>query len=345
MLRRVISAPAAAIRLSDVAAAASVSPMTASRALRTPEKVALETRQRVEAAARSLGYVPNLVAGALASAQSRTVGVLVPTITSSIFATTVNGLTAGLEEAGYAILIAQSGYDAVREERALAALLGRRPEAVAMVGSPRTAAAQAMLRRSAESGITVVQLWELPDEPIGFAVGFDNAAAGRAVAAHFVAAGRKRLAFVGGEDARAAERCRGFTEGACTAGLARPLSFVLPVPASMDDAAAFYDAAARKSRGLLAADAVFAATDVHAVGLLTALRQHRLRVPEEVAVIGLGDLDIARHTVPPLTTLRIDGAQIGRRAAAIILGQATKDAAAQPARIDTGFHFLQRGSG
>jgi LacI family gluconate utilization system Gnt-I transcriptional repressor len=344
MLRRVIPNPPAAIRLSDVAAAAGVSPMTASRALRTPEKVASKTRQRVEAAARSLGYVPNLVAGALASAQSRTIGVLVPTIASSIFATTVNGLTAGLEEAGYAILIAQSGYDAAREERALAALLGRRPEAVAMVGSPRTAAAQAMLRRSAESGITVVQLWELPDEPIGFAVGFDNAAAGRAVAAHFVAAGRKRLAFVGGEDARAAERCRGFIEGACAAGLARPLSFVLPVPASMDDAAAFYGAA-RKGRGLVAADAIFAATDVHAVGLLTALRQHGRRVPEEVAVIGLGDLDIARHTVPPLTTLRIDGGQIGRRAAAIILGQAAKGAAAQPARIDTGFEFLQRGSG
>jgi LacI family gluconate utilization system Gnt-I transcriptional repressor len=318
------------VRLAEVARRAGVSVITASRALRAPDKVAPPTRARVEAAARALGYVPNLVAGALASARTRIVAVLVPTIASSMFADTVNGLTDALEAEGYAILMAQSGYDAVREERALAALLGRRPEALVMVGSPATEAGAAMLRRAAEAGAAIVETWELPPAPIGAAVGFDNAAAGATVAAHFAAQGRRRLAFVGGADPRAAARWRGFS--AAAAGASSPARVALPAPAAMDDAAA---ASAR----LAEADAVFAATDVHAVGLLGALRALGRRIPHDVAVVGLGDLEIARHATPPLTTLRIDGAAMGQQAAALILSGDTRD------RIDVGFKLIRRESG
>jgi hypothetical protein len=134
-------------RLEEVAAEAGVSTITASRALRQPEKVAPETRARIEAAVARLGYVPNLLAGALASARSRTVAILVPTLASSMFAETIDGLTEALEARGYAILVAQSGYDPMRERRALSALLGRRPEALVMVGSPSDAASATLLER------------------------------------------------------------------------------------------------------------------------------------------------------------------------------------------------------
>jgi LacI family transcriptional regulator, gluconate utilization system Gnt-I transcriptional repressor len=345
MLRPIMSVPSSPIRLADVARRAGVSVMTASRALHKPGLVAPETRARIEAAANALGYVPNLVAGALASARTRMAAVLVPTIASSIFADTVNGLTEALEAEGYAILLAQSGYDAGREEHALTALLGRRPEAVVMVGSPATSATAALLRRTAAGGTTVVEAWDLPTEPIGAAVGFDNGAAGAAVAAHFVSNGRRRLAFIGGNDARAAARWQGFAMAVEGAGLASPLRVILPAPAAMDDAAAVC-AAAMGPGSLMEADAVFAATDVHALGLLTGLRARGRRVPEDVAVVGLGDLDIARHAVPPLTTLRIDGTAIGHRTAEVILADATGDIPdVAMRRQDVGFTLVHRESG
>lgn len=323
------------VRLSDVARRAGVSVITASRALRLPGKVAPATRARVAAAVAALGYVPNLVAGALASARTRNVALLVPTVASSIFASTINGLSEALEAEGYAIVMAQSGYDSTREDRALAALLGRRPEALVMVGSPATAAGQAMLRRAAAEGTVVVETWDLPRRPVGAVVGFDNHEAGAAVAAHFAAAGRKRLAFLGGTDARATARWQGFVAGCRRARLAAPRRVVLPAPAAMDDAAACASGSV-----IAGADAVFAATDVHGVALLGALRAAGRRVPQDIALFGLGDLEIARHASPPLSTVRIDGAAIGRRAAQLILAGAD---GARPI-IDIGFALIGRGT-
>jgi LacI family gluconate utilization system Gnt-I transcriptional repressor len=110
--------------------------------------------------------------------------VLVPTIANSIFADTVQGLSDELEPLGYAVILAQSRYDAAREDRMLSALLSRRPEAIIMVGSPATEDGARLLRRA---GIPVVETWELPPEPIDAVAGFDNYAAGVAVAQHLLA--------------------------------------------------------------------------------------------------------------------------------------------------------------
>lgn len=315
--------------------------MTASRALRIPAKVAPETLRRVQLAAEALGYVPNLVAGALASAQSRVIAVLLPTITSSIFATTITGLTERLEAEGYAILMAQSGYDAEREKRVLAALLGRRPEGVVMIGSPMTAEAASILAAAARNGTMVAETWDLPAEPIGFAVGFDNTAVGVAAANHFIRGGRCRLAFIGGTDTRARARWYGFEAAAHQAGLTASLT-ELPAPAAMANAMDAYLAAV-PSEELASADAIFAATDIHAAGLLTALRARGKRVPDDVAVTGLGDLELAQHVIPSLTTIRIDGMAMGQRAAELVL--AGIRGVDPPVRTDLGFELIPRESG
>ena len=166
--------PQAAPTLSAVAERAGVSAITVSRVVRLPELVAPQTRAKVEAAMRELGYVPNQLAGVLAGARSKSVGVLVPTIANSIFADTVQGLSDELEPLGYAVILAQSRYDADREDHMLSALLSRRPEAIIMVGSPATEDGARLLRRS---GIPIVETWELPPEPIDAVAGFDNYAA------------------------------------------------------------------------------------------------------------------------------------------------------------------------
>jgi LacI family gluconate utilization system Gnt-I transcriptional repressor len=318
------------VRLADVAALAGVSAITVSRALRTPDKLKPATRERVAAAMRELGYVPNLVAGALASARSRAVAALLPTIGNSIFAGTIEGLSAELEPHGYAIILAQSGYDEAREERMLTELLARRPEALAIVGSPATEISAALLRRAA---IPVVELWDLPEHPIDAAVGFDNRAAGAAVAVHFAATGRRRLGFIGGPDRRAGLRWEGFAAAAATAGLAPPRRIIFAEPATTADAAAA--CADEVGRDV---DAVFTSTDVYAFGFLTGLRRLGVAVPADVAVVGLGDLEIARHAVPALSTVRINGRAIGRHAAGLMLH---RDG---PRRIDVGFTLMRRKS-
>ncbi|MBC7800097.1 MAG: LacI family DNA-binding transcriptional regulator, partial [Gemmatimonadaceae bacterium] len=164
--------------LAAVAERAGVSTITVSRVVRLPGLVAPETRVRVEAAMRELGFVRNLVAGSLATARTSAIGVLVPTIANSIFADTVQGLSDALEPLGYAVILAQSRYDTAREDRILAALLARRPDGLVMVGSPATEDGASLLRRAR---IPIVETWDLPAAPIDAVAGFDNYAAGVAV--------------------------------------------------------------------------------------------------------------------------------------------------------------------
>src|ERR1700704_2032342 len=188
--------PHSAPTLSAVAKLAGVSSITVSRVVRLPNLVSPSTRGRVEAAMRELGYVPNQLAGALASARTRSVGVLVPTIANSIFADTVQGLSDELEPLGYAVILAQSRYDAAREDHMLSALLSRRPEAIIMVGSPATEDGARLLRRG---GLPVAETWDLPATPIDAVAGFDNYEAGVAVARYLVRQGRQSFAFIGGD--------------------------------------------------------------------------------------------------------------------------------------------------
>src|ERR1700727_2978696 len=256
-----IDEPHSAPTLSAVAKLAGVSSITVSRVVRLPNLVAPETRIRVEAAMRELGYVPNQLAGALASgARTRSVGVLVPTIANSIFADTVQGLSDELEPLGYAVILAQSRYDAAREDHMLAALLSRRPEALIMVGSPATDDGARLLRRA---GIPIGETWELPAEPIDAVAGFDNYAAGVAVARHFVERRRENLAFIGGDDPRATRRWNGFNDTVLTLGAKAPRRLILERNAS---------ASVIALAELPDVDAVFAANDAHAIGFMSGLR-------------------------------------------------------------------------
>ena len=203
---------------------------------------------------------------------------LVPTIDNAIFADTVQGLSDVLEPLGTAVILAQSRYDAAREDRALAALLARRPDAIVMVGSPATEDGARLLRGAR---IPVVETWDLPPAPIDAAAGFDNRAAGAAVAAHLLSRGHRAMAFVGGDDPRAGRRWMGFAETLAAAGAPAPQRVM--VRRSASDAAGL-------AAGLAGLDAVFAANDAHAIGLLSGLRAAGRRV----AVVGLGDLEMGR---------------------------------------------------
>src|SRR2546423_575639 len=185
------------------------------------------------------------------------------------------------------------------------------------------------------SAIPVAETWELPPQPIDAVAGFDNYQAGVAVARHFVAQGRKALAFIGGDDPRATRRWNGFKETALAAGVKPPRRLVLDRNAS-GSVVALAD--------LPEVDAVFAANDAHAIGFLSGLRAAGLlrngpATEQPVAVIGLGDLEMGRLIAPSLSTIRVHGDAIGRTAAKLIL---TRDG---PRHIDLGFELVLRDSG
>ena len=309
------------VTLEDVAVQAGVTSITVSRYLREPQRVAPLTAERIQAALQATGYLPNKQAGQLASGRSRIVAAIIPSIANSIFAETVQGLSDGLQPAGYELLLASTGYSMEREEEQIRALLGWFPSGLIVTGRHHTPAALAMLRAAAVA-TPIIEVWDLqPDstEP-GFAqVGFNHEHVGRAMAEHLLALGHKTLAYVDSgvdEDFRAHERGAGFKAAAQAAGASVRLvrapkgeaiaSGRLALAALMDGPRAIVSAAAF-------------ANDNLACGALLEAGARRLPVPGALALMGFGDFPISRQLSPSLTTVSPPRYEIGREAAGLLL--------------------------
>lgn len=323
--------------LREVASAAGVSPMTASRALADPAKVRPETRERVLRAVESTGYVRDLVAGGLRTSRSHLVVCLLPTTSGPLFAPTVRSLTDTLEEQGYQLLLGEIGYHDSREDDLVRTVLGRRPDAVATIGLNRRSRSTQILRRS---GIPVVEMWETSPDPIDMEVGVDHHALGAAVCTYLVRRGHDRLMCFAGDDARATRRVEGFLRQAQQLGVAEPAVVLTESPTSMGQG--------RVLLGRVADDgalpgAIFCSSDAMAHGCLTEARHRGLRVPNDVAIIGLGALDFAAHTLPALTTVRIDGRRIGHRAASMLAARLSGHDVFDPV-VDIGFDIVDGAS-
>jgi len=327
-----------AIRMSDVAREAGVSPMSVSNAFKRPDIVLPETRERILAAARRLGYVPNGVAGTLASGRSRMVAALVPSIRNSSFARTVQGLSDQLAEQGYQLLLAVAD-TAERERQAVESVLGRRPDGIILTGNEHHPDTIRLLR---QSGVPLVETWILSDPILDMAVGFDLNEAAQAMGRLLVSRGYRHIGFAGyapAERSRFLERQQGFQAALREAGLRDDLLFYA------EETAGF--AGGRLAMAALRAheprlDALFCVTDIFAVGALFECQRQGLVVPRDFAVAGYGDFEIAAEVVPGLTTVRTRGYEIGRAAARLIVERAEGEVPAP--RIDVGFELIIRDS-
>jgi LacI family gluconate utilization system Gnt-I transcriptional repressor len=326
-------------RIEDVAARAGTSPITVSRALRDPSKVAPATRMRIEAAIEELRYIPNLSASSLASRRSGIVAVLVPTIGNSIFAETVQGVADAIGSAGLQLLLGDYGYSDTRESTLVRALIGRQPEALVVVGVVRDPVLRRLLSGLA---VPVVETWDLTAQPVDTVVGFSNEQAGAEIARHLLVRGRRRLAFIGGVDERARARATGFATAVAEAGGPRPAEEKVDGIGVAEGRQAMQRLLGRAPE----IDAAFFATDVLAVGALLECQRQGVPVPGRVAIAGLGDLEIGRELEPALTTVRVPSYEIGRRAGEIVVDRlATKSGEGTPERIvDLGFTIIARGS-
>ncbi|SDI68568.1 LacI family DNA-binding transcriptional regulator [Salipiger marinus] len=326
------------VTMGDVAARAGVGTITVSRALRTPGKVSQTTLAKVQKAVAELGYVLDETAGALSSQRSRIVGALVSTLEESVFATTLRGLSEGLAEGGLQLLLSATQYDPETEAALIPTLLGRRPEALVLTSDRHTPDARALLERAA---LPVLELWDLPERPVHVAVGFSNRAAGSAMTRHLIDTGRRRIAFVGldrAHDSRGHLRLEGYRD--CLRDLSDERVLLLPPRRG----ATGPDYGAQGLREVLRrwpdTQALICVSDTLAAGAWCEAMRAGLSVPDRIALTGFGDFDMAGSSGLALTTIRIDGAAIGRRAAELILSGDME----RGTRIDLGFSLIRRAS-
>lgn len=334
--RRAARRGSGGVTINDVAKLAGVSAITVSRALNQPATVSPLTLEKVKGAVSSIGYVPNLLAGGLASNRSRLVAALVPTIVGPVFVQTIEALTEALAQAGCQVLLGQSGYADSREDALIDAVIGRRPEGIVLTGTSHSAESR---RKLAACGIPIVETWDLSQTPIDMLVGFSHTEVGVAMAKHLVERGYKRPAIVTADDHRASLRRQGYVDTLQTQGVDVP-AVQVPAPATFRDGR---DALARLLEHSPKVDAVFCSSDVLAHGLITEALVRGLKVPQDIAVAGFGDLAFAADLYPALTTVHIDGPTMGRQAARFITDRAAgRDPG--PRVRDIGFSIVKRDS-
>jgi len=321
------------VTLHDVAREAGVSLMTVSRALSDPQRVSPPTLERVQAAIKQTGYIPNRLAGGLKSRRSMTIGALVPFIAVPQFLPTVHALTQALDAAGYQLLLGQTGYDHAREAALLDTFLGRRVDGIVVAGLLGGSEATDRLR---QLGTPVVETWDLTERPIDALVGFSHTKVGSAVAGFFLGKGWQRVGIATGDDERALRRREGFVSAM---GREVPTA-VVKAPSNLALGRAALVELLRQSPDVRA---VFCSSDGLAQGVLTEAQARGLRVPQDLAVVGFGDADFAAHLEPALTTVRIDGAEIGRLAAEMILAMCAGQAPTERI-VDVGFRIVERRS-
>ena len=340
-MRETVIARAGRPRLMDVAKAAGVSTMTVVRVLREPDKVAADTRMRVQRVLTETGYTPNLIARGLASNRSGMVAAVIPVLTNSLIAEIMQGLTDALAPAGIHLLLGASGFSAAEEEVLVRAFLSRRVDAMYLTGVIHTPETVRMLVRA---GIPVVEGGNLGSDPIDMVVGYRNVDAARAVTRYLLKQGYRSIGYIGAyplDNDRARDRRRGYE--LALAAAKRSVDPGLCVETSLD-----IDAGARAMATLLSrrpkVRAVFCSADALAVGALYECQRRGLQVPRQVAIAGFDDIPIAAQVVPSLSTLRVPRYEIGRRAGTMICDRL----AGRPVDervVDTGYRLIPRDSG
>lgn len=328
------------VRMKEVARVAGVSLATVSRVLRTPDQVTQVLRDRVRSAVERLNYTPNPVAGSLSGAKTPLVGVIVPSLTNSFFAGTLERMTSILEQHGFQVMIGHHEYDRAREERIIAAFAGWNPSALVITGVDHSRGAVSLL---SAASCPVIEMWDLDGRPLDTIVGFSNASAGRAAAAHFANAGYRHVAFVGamlGKDPRAHARAQAFVEEFKRLTGMTALITEVDGRESGDGRTGLARVLAQQPD----VQAIAFSGDMLAIGAMFEAQRRGLSIPDDLALLGYGDLEIASQTNPDLSTIRPPRDEIGAAVAQHILDR-LKDPDSTGRVIDLGISIVERGSG
>ncbi len=305
------------VKMTDIAEAVGVSAMTVSRAFKGDASIKPETRAAILSKADELGYVFDATAANLRQSRTGFVAVTVPSVENANFSATVRAISRELGKKNIQILLANTEYDPDEEERLINQLLRRNPEAMIVTGAQHTKRTDELLRKS---GIPIIEIWDLPQAPIGHVVGFSNGDSVRALVEHLVKTRRRKIAFLGGEtlaDPRGAQRRAGFVAALGAHGLeAHRLVPLGSAPVGMSEGATGLDLLLEQFPDT---DAVMCVSDLVAFGALAQCARRSVSVPDDIAIAGFGNYEIGRICEPPLTTVDVKAEVIGQRAAELAI--------------------------
>ncbi|ROU02928.1 LacI family DNA-binding transcriptional regulator [Histidinibacterium lentulum] len=310
--------PRRPLTLRDVSEASGVSEMTVSRVLRNKGDVSEATRARVQEAAKRLGYVPNKIAGALASSRVNLVAVVIPSLKNMVFPEVLSGISETLETTALQPVVGVTDYGQDKEEKVLFEMLSWRPAGVIVAGLEHSETAQAMLHNA---GCPVVEIMDTDGEPIDCCVGISHRRAGRHMAEAIIAQGYRRVGFMGTKmplDHRARKRFEGFTRALGKAGI------------EMADQE-FYSggSALAKGREMTAAmlgrtpdlDFLYYSNDMIGAGGLLYLLEKGIDIPGRVGLAGFNGVELLEGLPRRLATTDACRREIGQRAAQMVLAR------------------------
>mgnify|MGYP001086816112 CR=1 FL=1 len=314
------------LSIKGIAQAAGVSHSTVSRALSDSPLVKAETKARVRRLAQEMGYSPDAIARSLVLKQTRTVGVVVTTITDPFVAEVMQGVEDTAQRNGYSVMLASSASDPQRELAAVEMLRAKRVDSV-IVTSSRVGALY--LEHLERIGVPLV-LINSHSEQSGrytFSVSVNNRHGGHLATAHLIQLGHRRIAYVSGLAGHSddAERVAGYHQALDEAGLPFDPGLVIPGNGRLEGGEQAFQVLAGLSEP---PTAVFCYNDMTAIGVIAAARQAGLSVPGDMSVVGFDDIPVAARFSPALTTVAQPQRGMGQQAmnmalALIAAGEAT----------------------
>jgi LacI family gluconate utilization system Gnt-I transcriptional repressor len=304
------------VRLEDVAAAAGVSTITASRCISNPGRVSARTREHVLRVAADLGYIPNRLAASLASSKTKVIGAVIPTLLNPVHSVVLNAAFEVLAPAGYQLLLGTSHYSAREELDLIRTFLGHRVDGVLLTGRDHEQDAAALLRRA---GTPTVEIFEHIPDPIDVGIGSSNFEAGFSLARYLIGQGRRNLAFVGHtdfHDSRIMGRQEGMIAAAGEHGVANTRTYSV---ASQPGSGTGGEIVGLILREAPETDAVIFAGHQLAVGAIRYALDVGIEVPARLAIAGFGDSPVAQWIKPSLTTVTFPLEAMGRQAGHALL--------------------------
>lgn len=327
------------VTLAEVAARAGVGTMTASRAISQPDKVSPALRARVDQAVAELGYVPNRAARALASAQSKVIVVLVPSLSNAVFTEVLAGIQDALEADGYQILIGNTRYSDAEEEKLLGTYLQSDPDGVLLSGLTHSKRVTALL---ASSKLPVVSMMDLAHSPNVLSVGFSQEQAGYTMTRYLLGKGRRRIGYMGAQrDERTLKRAEGYRRALQEAGCYDPqLETIVADPSTVALGA---ELLGRMLSVTPDCDAIFCCNDDLAQGAIFQCQRRGIAVPDRLAICGFNDLPVSAWMNPSLTTIATPRYRVGFEAARLLRAVIQGDKP-DATRIDLGFTLMARES-
>lgn len=331
------------VNMKDIARDLGVSIVTVSKALRDHPDVSDTMRERIHLKVKELGYRPNLTARSLVTGRSSLIGLIVPDLIHPFFAEVAKGLSLAVRQHGYFLVMSSSEEDPLLEQQEVEHMLAHRLDAMVIASCQTNDEFLRKLRLGDTPLILIDRFFK--DLPFHF-VGSDDYAAGRLAAEHLLAIGCRRPAHIRGpENSVGIRRLKGFTDALKKQNIDLPEDYILRVlKVDVGGRTSGVDAFRRLMDLAYMPDGVFCYNDVIAVGVIGEARSQGMRVPEDLAVIGCGNLHYDNEISVPLSSIDQRSSEIGSRTAKLILGILTDKGTAVQQRVILKPHLIARAS-